>query len=272
MGHLQEDGSDKNQPEGRTAAAFAQRSRTSRGIAGSLDRAVTNATVLSSPVGLGREAAFHNAPPPEIRRVTDARELGLLARFRYSVYVEEMGRSEPHADHQARTLIDPLDGEGVNLAAFVQSQGEDEIVGCVRLNYAWRQPLDYYEDFYEMRGSPSGVHPTSTGICTRLMVGRHHRRSDLPVRLVRAAYSRALIDGVRHGYIDCNPHLNDFFLRMGFEVHCGPKIHPVYGTVTVLRLAMHDIPRLDACHSPLAADLRDWLATASTRQPDGTNR
>ncbi len=169
-------------------------------------------------------------------------------------------------------MLDLLDGEGVNLAAFAQAQGDEEIVGCVRLNYAWRQPLSAYEDFYELHRSPSGTHPGFTSICTRLMVSKRHRRSDLPLRLVRAAYSRALMDGVRQGYIDCNQHLNDFFLRMGFVGHCEPKIHPIYGTVTVLRLAMHDLAHLDACHSPLAADLRDWLATSPPRQPDETNR
>ncbi|MBL8724250.1 MAG: GNAT family N-acetyltransferase [Planctomycetes bacterium] len=191
-----------------------------------------------------------------------------MAEFRYSVYVEEMGRAEPSANHQAKTLRDPLDDEGVNIAAYDHSSGSQEIVGCVRLNYSWRQALSFYEDFYEMRRSPSATHPGFTSICTRLMVGKRHRRSDLPVRLVRAAYSRALMDGVRQGYIDCNQHLNDFFLRMGFVMHCNPKTHPIYGTVTVLRLAMHDITHFEACRSPLAADLRDWMALTPTRQPD----
>ena len=52
-------------------------------------------------------------------------------RFRYSVYVEEMGRYQESADHEGRRLVEPEDEHGW---IFFACDGDD-VVGTARLSW-----------------------------------------------------------------------------------------------------------------------------------------
>jgi hypothetical protein len=47
-----------------------------------------------------------------ISRAQTTAELEAVYRFRYSVYVEEMNRTQRYADHELKQIKDPLDDFG----------------------------------------------------------------------------------------------------------------------------------------------------------------
>lgn len=169
-----------------------------------------------------------------------------LYRFRYSVYVEEMGRKQHYANHADRTIIDPLDMSATNVIAF---EGE-EIVGCVRVNFLVDGPVGDYEEFFELhRLSPAErLHASVT---TRLMIERKRRRTSLSIDVVKAVYEHAIRRGDEISFIDCNRHLIGFFTKLGYR-KLFEKPHVEYGNVTVMQIDVRNVAHLVSVGSPFA--------------------
>ena len=53
-------------------------------------------------------------------------------RFRYAVYVEEMGKSPPDANHERRVLMDRFDATA---SLYLLRDGEGALVGTLRINH-----------------------------------------------------------------------------------------------------------------------------------------
>ena len=66
----------------------------------------------------------------DIRLAESQEDLEALYRFRYKIYVEEMGRVQHDADHLNKKIRDDLDDGGHNLLAFKQGK----LVGAARIN------------------------------------------------------------------------------------------------------------------------------------------
>jgi GNAT superfamily N-acetyltransferase len=181
----------------------------------------------------------------EIRVAETRADLEKIYRFRYLIYVEEMGRMQRYADHARRRIQDPLDEGGVNLAAF---RGE-EVVGVVRINCPRDSDVGDYERFYHL-SSVGQDHPAHTSITTRLMISPEYRRGRLAVRLAMAIYEYGTVRGIRWSFIDCNAHLIPFFRGLGYVEHIPPADHPEYGSVTLMRLDGLDRGHLEAVRSP----------------------
>ena len=193
-----------------------------------------------------------------VRAVRSQEEREAVFAFRYRVYVEEMRRPEPGADHAARRIVDPLDATGHLIAAF----HDGRIVGTVRVNLARDSDLSAYEEPYGMRHF-APYHPASTSIVTKLMVESACRRSPVAVRLARACFAFGVPRGVAFSFIDCNPHLKPFFERLGFRQVMPDFEHPIYGRVHPLVLDVRDAALLDdsaAAFDPrIPAQSRDSL-------------
>ena len=173
-------------------------------------------------------------------------------RFRYDIYVTEMGRRQSHADHGRGLITDPLDATGHCLAAFSLRRHPSRIIGTLRTNLLRRGPVGIYEDLYGLRDLDPEVRDR-TSITTRLMVAREYRRGPLALLLASAMYDWGTRQGVQTDYIDCNPHLVRFFQRLGYH-DLGRIEHPEYGGVHLMRLE-HDLDYLTHIGSPLLAAL-----------------
>jgi predicted GNAT family N-acyltransferase len=71
-----------------------------------------------------------------IRPINSAEELDAVARLRYQVYVNELGRRPEGCDDDLQRLIDPEDAYSIVLAAY----DHDNIVGTFRIT-----PFDQLE-------------------------------------------------------------------------------------------------------------------------------
>jgi Acetyltransferase (GNAT) domain len=101
----------------------------------------------------------------DIRVAESHADLEKTYRFRYQIYVEEMGRVQKYADHARRRIEDRLDKNAVNLAAF----RDGKVVGVVRINFPRESDVGDYERSYHL-SSVGKDHPTHTSINTRLMI------------------------------------------------------------------------------------------------------
>jgi putative hemolysin len=66
-----------------------------------------------------------------VRIAQSEAERARIFRFRYAVYIQEMGKQFPFADHAQRLLSDPLDRNGVHL--FIE-KGE-AVIATLRINW-----------------------------------------------------------------------------------------------------------------------------------------
>lgn len=189
----------------------------------------------------------------ETRLVEEPAELLEVFRFRYRVYVEEMGRVQQYADHLDRTIQEPLDQGAANFGAY---EGR-VLVGVVRVNWGW-QPIASYEDQYRM-DMAGPWHPKATTITTKLMVAPSHRRSPVATHLAMAIYAYGYREGSRFNFIDCNPPLDRFFTHLGYRQVIPDFYHPEYGLVRPMVLSIADREHLTSVGSPFVGLLDEFV-------------
>jgi hypothetical protein len=189
---------------------------------------------------------------PIIRKAVTRVDREKVYRFRYDVYMREMGRTQVYADHEHERIEEPLDEHGIILAAFV---GE-EVVGTVRLNRARDGDLGWYPALYGMAEVAGELHPEHTSISTKLMVAREHRRTALAGRLALSLYQVALEAGVLVDFINCNAALVGYFVRLGYRRYRETVEHPEYGEVVPMVLSLRDEAHLRSVGSPFLRVLR----------------
>jgi len=185
-------------------------------------------------------------------RVESAEQLMAVARLRYRVYVEEMGRAEPHADHSTRTVIDPDDQRAIVLAAF---DADGEATGTVRYQ-AFADLASDDIDFHGFATMPVYLQHRSS-LTAKLITDSRHRRGLLTSRLMLGIFHAGYECLGRINFINCNPPLDRFFARFGFVAMGEPKDHPLYGMVYIMMLPMADLAFFEAINSPFASLLRE---------------
>ncbi|MEM8772268.1 MAG: hypothetical protein AAGD92_11515 [Pseudomonadota bacterium] len=174
-------------------------------------------------------------------------------RFRYSVYVEELARPQKYADHDAKTIIDPMDRTAHHGVAYKN----EHIAAVIRLNFVRDGNVDPYYDFYEINRLSLEEQAVSC-ICTRNMVGAAHRNTPLAYRMLKLMYELAIENGARICFIDVNEPLVPMFKKLG----CRPvmeKQHDDYGLVTIMRLDGLDLDHLIKVRSPFTPICRRFL-------------
>lgn len=191
--------------------------------------------------------------PITIRLAETPQDRHRVFRFRYGIYVQEMGRPQEYADHEAKTIEEPLDETG---HLYLAEDAAGKVVGTVRSNYGGETDFDYYAELYGMRCVGSSF-PRKVSITTKLMVNAELRGSSLGCRLALATYRDALKEGILFDFIDCNPHLEMVFTRLGYRHYMGRILHPEYGDVLPMILPLTDLDHLEAVGSPFAKICRE---------------
>ena len=170
-----------------------------------------------------------------------------LFRFRYKVYVEEMGRPQKDACHKTKTIRDSFDEKAFHVVAFA----DDEVVGCVRLNFLRDIDPGFYFDFFDIGQLPTDQFE-AVSLHTRLMVDPKYRTSRVTHKILLEVYKVGVYRDIKHTFVDCNDHLVRFFKRWGFKFY-GKKSHDEYGEVNLARLDMCDLEHLKSVRSPLSS-------------------
>jgi hypothetical protein len=189
----------------------------------------------------------------QIKLVTLPQECEEVYSFRYSIYVEEMERVQLYADRENKRICEPLDDNCSLFAAYENG----EIIGTIRTNFSRDSDLDYYADFYQMN-RVGQYHPNNTSITTKLMIAPKYRKGTLAVRLASIAYANARKARIRYDFIDVDPHLVDFFTRLGYRFHRRGS-HPEYGNVTIMIADLEDINHFESIKSPIIKEYHAFI-------------
>lgn len=190
--------------------------------------------------------------PITIRKAETPEDRLRVFRFRYEIYVEEMGRAQTYADHEARTIEEPFDRTGHIFLA----EEDGVVVGTVRTNFGQDTDFGAYREFYGM-DALSRVAPQYISVTTKFMVAPDYRLSALGYRLGAEKYQYNLSHGILFDFIDCNPHLENIFERLGYRRYRSRIDHPEYGDVLPLILPLADLEHLETVGSPWAKICRE---------------
>ncbi len=184
---------------------------------------------------------------------TSQDELEAIYRFRYAIYIEEMGKPMPGADHERRELRDELDARATQL--FVKRDGE--IAGTVRIvwgadgipaNYAGWYGLEQFMGFSSAAFSFTG----------RMMVAQKHRNGPLSMALAKEAYRLGCERGIAFDFIHTTPPLIPLFERLGHRRFTDNFVDPDLGPRTPMALVLSDYKHLEKCSSPFLNIYREW--------------
>jgi len=189
----------------------------------------------------------------EPARSAEARER--VHRFRYRVYVEEMGIETPEADADRRILCDPLDAHAVCWALL----DGDRVVGTVRAAVLSDvpDPTPLIER-YEMKPAVEAFGPEAIALSGRFMLDPELRGGTAILRLMSAAFDDARERGVRLTYGDCSPHLLGLYEHLGFRRYARAFMDPDYGFKVPILLLLGDAEQLERVRSPLRRVARRW--------------
>lgn len=191
---------------------------------------------------------------PELRIARTPEELEAVARLRYDVYVEELGRDRACADHEARTLHEPLDEEGIVIGAFTR---EGCVVGTIRLTPSTAHGLSCRTMYgFEPR---EAVCPGGIVVASKLIVAAGHRGTHLGLQIIRSATRIALRRGWRFCFLVTYENLVALYQRVGF-VNRRHSVHPIYGEVIIMEWDMLDVEHLRAVRSPMLKDVMAFIS------------
>ena len=170
-----------------------------------------------------------------------------IFRFRYDVYVTEMGKNPAEADHQKKIIRDELDDD----AHLLYAEDEGHIIGTVRLNYRTEKKFPaVWEQIYAIeKFAPSfGEHISMT---SRMMVAKDYRGSSVPAALVGAVYSTGREMGSKFDFCNCAPSLLEFYEQIGFRRFTDGFMDEDNGYHVPLVMLARDTQHLRQVRSPL---------------------
>ncbi|GAB3122534.1 cyclic nucleotide-binding domain-containing protein [Novispirillum itersonii] len=175
-----------------------------------------------------------------------------IFRFRYDIYVREMGKfGMVEADHANGLLRDVEDAE----ARLYVARAVGKIAGTLRvLSGSKGVPARFAQmpDFQRFHG----FGPDALSFSARLMVSPGLRGTPALNALVACAYGDGLNRGTQFDFCTCAPGLVDLYEHLGYRRFTTNVVDPVIGYQVPLVLVLRDTEHLEAIRSPLLRILR----------------
>lgn len=163
-----------------------------------------------------------------------------IYRFRYSVYVEELGRYRSVADHERRRLVEPEDAHSVVYGA---RQG-GRVVGTGRLTFGADGFSDRQLEQYSLRPFLAEVPAELMAIGERLMVAPDLRGSTVSAQLREFQQRDARARGALLGFGDCEPHLLSLYLSAGARTYADRNINSAEAGYLIPLMMIEDADEL----------------------------
>jgi hypothetical protein len=177
-------------------------------------------------------------------------------RFRYDVYVEEMGRYQATADHAQRLLVEPCD---VHSRIFYAAE-DGAVVATLRLTWGGDAPLPpRMIEQYHLAPFLADLPPAAIAVGERGMVTPRLRSSDLFLRLIGASLRFANDRRIELFFGDCEPHLLNLYLGLGYRTYSKRNVNSAEaGYLIPIVLVPEDLAYLRYLNSPLLEYVRDF--------------
>ena len=182
-------------------------------------------------------------------------ELDELERFRYRIYIEELGKSLPGADHARHRLGDADDASAFHFIAH--SDGGD-VVGCVRLHMAPDIPANCIAQLGLARFA--AAHDRAFGYVSKLMIQRDLRglgiAQELMRHMVRFGHSAPFFGET--AFFHCHPRLVPTYERVGFRRFGRIFRDPHVGRQVPMHIVGGDVAHFERCRSSLLRTAREF--------------
>jgi len=161
--------------------------------------------------------ALDLTPRSQVKIAQSAAEMLAIEQLRYRIYIEEMHKPLPWADHASQRLPDAFD-EG---AAHFYTAHENEPTSSARVHVG-NVPATVshkleLEDWCAAYGAPWGY-------ASMLMVSRDRRQGLLVIRLMHRIYTFARDRSCSVAFCHCNPGLVPLYEKIGFRCF-GKPLH-----------------------------------------------
>ena len=189
-------------------------------------------------------------------------------RFRYDVYVEEMGRYGTAADHANRRLVEPEDA-----TARIFYAAEDGVVVATS-RFSWGGDAPFSErliEHYQLAPFLAEMAPERIAVGERGMVVPRLRGSAIFREL--GNFSKSFISEKRIELIfgACEPHLLSLYVGQGCRTFSKQNVNSKEaGFLIPIVTVVEDVEYLRRIGSPNAATATDWGADA--RIPECVDR
>jgi hypothetical protein len=201
----------------------------------------------------------------DIGPVATAAELRDVQRFKYDVYVAEMGRYGAIADHKNRLLIEPDDATSHNFHVRVGGK----LAGTMRLTWGGdtfdgRGALGERQvEQYDLAPFLEVMEPKQIVVGERFMIDPAFRGTSLLFEMFTAYMTFVNDRRIQLVFGDCEPHLLNTYQALGFRTYTARNVNsPETGYLIPLVIVAEDTGYLRRIGSPLATALRDFGSDA----------
>jgi Cyclic nucleotide-binding domain len=181
-------------------------------------------------------------------------------RFRYRIYVEEMGKYRSVADHAQRMFSEPCDAH----SRIFYATENGEVVATARATWGGDAPLPQRMiEQYQLAPFLAEVPQAAISVGERGMVVPRLRGTDLFLRLLGASLRFANEHRIQLCFGDCEPHLLNLYLGLGQRTYSRKNVNSAEaGYLIPILFVPEDVAYLRRINSPLLEYVRDFGSDA----------
>ena len=201
----------------------------------------------------------------EIRPVGSAAELRDVQRFKYDIYVAEMGRYGAVADHENRLLVEADD----DASHIYQARVEGKLAATMRLTWGGdtfdgRGALgERHFEQYDLAPFLEAATLDQIVVGERMMIDPEFRGTSLLVEMFTAFMTFANERRIQLIFGDCEPHLLNSYQALGYRTYTERNVNrPETGYLIPLVIVAEDLDYMRRIGSPLAGVLHDFGSEA----------
>ncbi len=174
----------------------------------------------------------------EVRPAQTEQEREAVFRFRYQVYVEELGKRSRDADHTRKVLFDDLDARAILL--FVQDE-DGKVIATIRTNIMSPSEVPPHLKMVFSMHRFEAFEGCVVSISSRGMVSKDWRGTPLMGRLVIHLYHVMKQYGVHFDFCHCRPSLVHHYEAFGARRYADNFVDPDAGYQVPLVSVLNDV-------------------------------
>jgi hypothetical protein len=181
-------------------------------------------------------------------------------RFRYRIYVQEMGKYRSVADHAQRMFSEPCDA----YSRIFYATENGEVVATGRATWGGDAPLPQRMiEQYQLGPFLAELPPSAISVGERGMVVPRLRGTDLFLRLIGESLRFANAHRIQLCFGDCEPHLLNLYLGLGQRTYSKKNVNsPEGGYLIPIVFVPEDVAYLRLINSPLLPYVKDFGSDA----------
>ncbi|GAB4229301.1 MAG: GNAT family N-acetyltransferase [Elainellaceae cyanobacterium] len=190
----------------------------------------------------------------QIKVATTNDEKYQIYRFRYRIYVEEMGKQPQTTDHTKKVLIDSLDETAILLYIL----HNDQVIATLRRNFLDTSNLpDKLKRALSISTFTQAFPRSLISVGTKLIVAPEWRNSATVGAIVAEAYKQTRDRGVQFDFTYCAPWLIPFYENLGYRRYTDNFLDSDTGFQVPMVLVVEDIEHFRNVRSPFYRTARN---------------